>query len=79
MVAEVVTLRQHTLRDVPAMLRRLADDLEAGQYGEVSDLVAVCLPAGAAPAVFSFGDSDPLASIGLLEIGKAFLTQQVVG
>lgn len=35
-IAEVVTLYERNLRQVPEMLRALADDIAAGKYGEVS-------------------------------------------
>ena len=43
----------HDLSNVPAMLRRLADDIEAGKYGEVY-AAGVVLEAAECP-VFGFG------------------------
>ena len=44
------------LQDVPAMLRRLADDIEAGEYGEVQETAVVV--SGAELEVFGFGTAD---------------------
>jgi hypothetical protein len=40
-LAEVVTLYDSNMRDVPTMLRRLADDIEAGLHGDVQEAAAV--------------------------------------
>lgn len=50
------------LRDIPRMLRKLADDIEAGEkYGPVAGVrrAAIVLRiAGMVPSVFGFGDTD---------------------
>lgn len=74
----VVTLHESSLRDVPAKLRQLADQIEAGQYGHVSSCAAALL--GSTFEVFSWGDdsSAPSASLlfqaGVQRIAKAIET-----
>ncbi|MCA8017748.1 hypothetical protein [Burkholderia metallica] len=52
----VIQLREVSLEDIPAMLRRLADHIEFGQYGDVM-AAAVVLDAPEIP-VFGFGRAD---------------------
>lgn len=57
----VIKLREVSLQDIPAMLRRLADNIEFGEYGEVR-AAAVVLDAPQMP-VFGYGCADaPLAN-----------------
>lgn len=51
---KVHTLRETTLRDGPAGLRQLADDIESGKYGKVGCVGAVIL--GDTLEVFGWGD-----------------------
>lgn len=68
-LAVVNTLFETNMRDVPAMLRRCADRIEAGEYGEGVAMVSV-LDAGDGIHVFGWGDLNPREAIGLLEHGK---------
>lgn len=52
---KVVTLRETNLRDVPAMLRKLADAIEQGDHGHVTCCALALL--GRTFDVFAFGDS----------------------
>lgn len=61
---KVVTLHESTLRDVPAKLRQLASQIEAGQYGHVSSAATVIL--GDTMEVFSWGDDSSAPSAALL-------------
>lgn len=56
MSASLHALPSVKLQDVPAMFRKLADDIEAGEYGEVREAVAVV--SGEALEVFGFGTAD---------------------
>ena len=67
------------LSDVPCRLRLLADQIEAGEYGEITASVVVLEGDADWPAVFGFGDmGDARSAIGLCELAKAFLVQNVV-
>lgn len=37
----VIRMVEHTYHDIPRVLRNIADGIEAGEYGEVYDLVVV--------------------------------------
>lgn len=51
---KVVTLFEHSLRDVAGKLRQLADDIESGTYGEVTCLGVALM--GNTFEIFGFGD-----------------------
>lgn len=57
MVAEVVTLYETNYRDVPATLRHVADLVEGGEFGNVSD-VAFVIHADSGVEIFQSGDGD---------------------
>jgi hypothetical protein len=66
--SNVVALYETNYRDVPATLRVIADEIEAGKYGEVSCLAVALL--GDTMEVFGLGpDSDGTASASLLQAG----------
>ena len=74
MVAEVITLREHSLQDIPAMLRRCADRIEAGEHGTVTAMAAVAQIDGDDIQVWGWGATDcPLHTCGLLTIGAQFM------
>lgn len=60
MSAEVVELRDGAplLTDIPGMLRRMADRIEAGEHGEVTTAFLLLPVAGDYPAVFGWGDVE---------------------
>lgn len=73
MVAEVVTLRDYTLRDVPSVLRKIAEQIESGEYGVVDKCAVVvlsdenldvCLCGNASTA----GDAHILLHAGMLRL-----------
>lgn len=73
MGAEVVTLYDANMRDIPAMLRRLADQIEGG---EVDARQAACVvETKHEVVVYGWGDSTILGSIGLLTIGAQRLSE----
>lgn len=58
-LAEVKTLYESNARDIPAMLRKLADEVErgaAGAHGEVREVGVVTY--GDKLCLFGFGDAD---------------------
>ena len=75
-LAEVKTLRDHSLANIPQMMRILADKIEAGLYGEVASVV--CVMQGESIQTFGWG-SDTTASVAhlLLALGQRNLEQQV--
>lgn len=64
MSAEVVTLYESNMRDPVATLRKIADQIERGDYGDVGCLAVVLL--GDAMEVFGAGTDSEGPSVGLL-------------
>jgi hypothetical protein len=71
-IAEVKTLFPSNYRDIVAMMRRVADQIEAGELGVAEDAVFV-LQTDKAVEVYGWGRAEVPTSIGLLELGKAKL------
>lgn len=67
---------QTQLPEVAVMLRRLADDIEAGEYGYVSEAVVVAN--GDSLRVFGFGEADGPTAHYLLGCGMAKLQRPTV-
>lgn len=61
------------LNDIPALLRRLADDIENGSHDTPLSLAAV-METDTGINLFGFGAADSMKSIGLFSIGQAILT-----
>lgn len=64
MSAEIIEFDNTSQRDAVATLRKIANDIEAGQYGEV-DSVAVCL-LGDTFEIFGMGDDRTGEKVSLL-------------
>jgi hypothetical protein len=72
---KVVPFTSPNLRDIPAMLRLFADDIEAGKHGEISKVMMAAMDSDEC-AVFGFGDVGSLAeSIGIFHLASAILTR----
>jgi hypothetical protein len=73
---KVVTMRDHSLREVSAMLRQTAENIDAGQYGEIGTCAMVLF--GDKINVFGFGPdaSGPTVHI-VLCAGAAELQQSL--
>lgn len=81
MSAEIVNLRDGVplLSDIPGMLRRFADAVESGEYGDVQSLILLLPIADDYPAVFGWGDvegqNDPIIQC---ELAKAWFVTSLV-
>lgn len=64
MTAEIVTLQKSNYRDPAAILRVIADDIEAGKFGEVGCVGVVLL--GNTMEVFGMGPDSDAPSVGML-------------
>jgi hypothetical protein len=64
MPAEIVTLYKSNMRDPVATLRRIADDIESGTYGDVGCLSVVLL--GDTMEVFGAGQDSEGPSVAVL-------------
>lgn len=70
---------QPPLNDVPGRLRLLAEQIEAGEHGEVSGALILLPQAGDYPSAFGFGDiegqNDPII---VCELAKAWFVANLV-
>jgi hypothetical protein len=69
-LAEVTTLLPY--REIVTMLRKMANDIEAGDFGQAEDAVFI-LQSDQGVKVFGWGKALMPNSIGLIELGKAQL------
>jgi hypothetical protein len=77
-MAEVVKLRSASVADIPAMLRRMADDLESGRQQAEAALFIIPVE-GEFPKIFGWGEHmGDYANIAVLEMAKACLIQTLV-
>lgn len=60
----VETLYDENFRDIPAMLRNLADEIEDGEFGEVSTVACALL--GDKLEVFGWGENCDVGEVHLL-------------
>lgn len=70
---KVVELPANNLRDIPAMLRQLADNIEAGVHGDVRAGACVLMRADRTMSAFGWGETDDVHSVGILTCGAAIL------
>lgn len=74
---KLVSIYESNYRDVVAMLRRLADSVEAGKYGDVSEVALVLM--GDKMQVFGFGPkTDHTTTHYLLCGGAAKMTKALL-
>jgi hypothetical protein len=71
---KIEVLYPHNYRDVVAMLRNAADRIESGDYAGVEE-AALVLKMGDTVEVFGWGKSTLQSSLGLLQLGIAYLCQ----
>lgn len=74
-LAKVETLYESNFRDVPATLRKIAEEIESGAYGAVPSAALVLLCARSdnlgSPEVFGLGEGGFWATLGHLQAGIA--------
>lgn len=70
----VVDFTGKNWRDVAACLRGLADEIAAGEHGEVRSFAGVIESDGEVMLI-GYGDADPPRSLGLFAIGQAIITR----
>ena len=68
------------LHDLPAMLRKMAEDIENGDLDDARNAVIVVEHDGAAFTVAGFGPEggDGVRAVGILEWGKHWLLKQAL-
>ncbi len=77
MTATIHALPSAELQDIPAMLRKIADWIEAGEYGEVRE--AALVASGAELEVFGLGRADGTVTHYLLACGQRKLEMSMLG
>lgn len=83
-LAEVITLYESNASDIASMLRSAADVVESeaedGFVGPKATraVVAVQITNGGGLKVYGWGKTDSLDSIGILNLGLAYLTNEMV-
>ncbi len=78
-LAEVKTIYETNIRDIPAKLRELADEIEKardGRYGEVRELAFVAY--GDQLSVFGLGEADATTTHTLLCAGARCIEEPFV-
>ena len=72
---KVVSIYEENIRDIPAMLRRLADNIEKGEgkYEDVAGVVTVMRHSDYSVEVFGHGEENYDVSVVALELGKLHL------
>lgn len=73
----VTLLREVTLQDIPAQLRRLADDLERGEYGQANGAAVVLDAAHLEIFYWGTGEAAPNAHL-LFHAGAAKMMSAVL-
>lgn len=73
----VVEFPARNLSDIPAMMRAVADDIEAGNYGEAN--AAICILEGSEGMnAFAWGTFDPVRAVGLMHCGANLFANSLV-
>lgn len=76
-MSAVHVLRTHTLRDVPATLRAIAQEIEDGKYGQVNGLAIVLDAVGLHTFYMGEGEAGPQFML-MLELGQARMARDVL-
>jgi hypothetical protein len=76
-MAELHVLRETSLLDIPATLRRWADDIEAGEHGNVSGCVIVLDADKLAVGYMGSGEAAPNTCL-LMNAAIAFMIAPVL-
>lgn len=71
-MAEIYVLPDPPMTDIPAMLRRLADNIDDGKI--VAYSAACVVESENGPIVYGWGATSAVHSVGLLNIGAVTLT-----
>lgn len=72
----VVELPKATVSDIPRVLRSIADEIEAGAYGKVTDAVVV-VNGEQGVATFGAGLAEYYRAIALFQLGIAKMTKDI--
>ncbi len=74
---KVIEFPSRNVSDIPAMMRAVADDIEAGNFGEAN--TAICILEGSEGLnAFAWGAFDPVRAIGLMHCGANLFTTSLL-
>lgn len=59
--------------DIPGQLRKLADEIDAGEHPEIASITAVADYHDGDLRVFGWGDTDSMRSVAALHAGLAWM------
>lgn len=68
-MSNVLALSRHTLQDVPLVLRAIADQMEAGEYGQVQLGAVVIEDSEGNVRCFGLGGADYYRAIAMFHFG----------
>lgn len=74
-LAEVKTIYESNMRDIPGMAEKLAKDIREGVYGETRSIIAIVEKADGQLALFGWGETGLLETLGLLQLASAELVE----
>ncbi len=77
MSAKLYALPSPGLRDIPAILRNIASEMEAGKYGQVDS--AALVVSGDAIEIFGLGTADAVTAHFLFSLGARQIEDGAVG
>lgn len=74
---KVIEFPTRNVSDIPAMMRAVADDIEAGNFGKAS--TAICIMEGEEGLnAFVWGEFEPVRAIGLMHVGANMFTNSLL-
>ena len=74
---KLVQFPTRNVNDIPAMMRAVADDIEAGNYGTAVAAICVLESEGGLNA-FAWGTFDPIRAVGLMHCGASVFANSLV-
>lgn len=80
-LAEVVTLYDTNCRDIPEMLKGLAEavELERQEGIQTETVLAIQLTDGGAISIYGFGDADNFKALALLQLAITRVSNDTLG
>lgn len=77
-LAEVVTLYDTNCRNIPEMLRGLADEIEADD-SPTQSMLGIQLTESGSISIYGWGDCDNLRAIAMLQLAMTRLSNDTLG
>jgi hypothetical protein len=75
---KVVPILEPSAADIAGQLRKMADGIESGDYGQVETAIFALDADGGPPSVFGWGKVDTMRCIGLLHMSAIKLTRDTL-